>query len=50
VNLRAIILFYREAIELLRAAGANGNALVVNLASLASTRRRKPPSSPTPTR
>ena len=36
VNLRAIILFYREAIELLRAAGAeHGNALVVNLASLA---------------
>ena len=36
VNLRAIILFYREAIELLRAAGTeHGNALVVNLASLA---------------
>jgi short-subunit dehydrogenase len=36
VNLRAIILFYREAIELLRAAGSeHGNALVVNLASLA---------------
>ena len=36
VNLRAIILFYRESIELLRAAGAeHGNALVVNLASLA---------------
>jgi len=36
VNLRAIILFYREAIEMLRAAGAeHGNALVVNLASLA---------------
>jgi short-subunit dehydrogenase len=36
VNLRAIILFYREATELLRAAGAeHGNALVVNLASLA---------------
>ncbi len=36
VNLRAIILFYRECIELLRAAGAeHRNALVVNLASLA---------------
>jgi len=36
VNVRAIILFYREAIELLRAAGAeHGGALVVNLASLA---------------
>jgi short-subunit dehydrogenase len=36
VNLRAIILFYRESIELLRAAGAeHHNALVVNLASLA---------------
>jgi len=36
VNLRAIILFYREAIGLLRAAGSeHGNALVVNLASLA---------------
>jgi short-subunit dehydrogenase len=36
VNLRAIILFYREAVEMLRAAGAeHGNALVVNLASLA---------------
>ena len=36
VNVRAIILLYREAIELLRAAGAeHGNALVVNLASLA---------------
>jgi short-subunit dehydrogenase len=36
VNLRAVILFYREAIEMLRAAGAeHGNALVVNLASLA---------------
>ena len=36
VNLRAIILFYREAIEMLRAAGSeHGNALVVNLASLA---------------
>ena len=36
VNLRAIILFYRESIELLRAASSeHHNALVVNLASLA---------------
>lgn len=36
VNLRAIILFYRECLELLRAAGAeHRNALVVNLASIA---------------
>ena len=36
VNLRAIILFYRECAELLRAAGAeHGNALVVNLSSFA---------------
>jgi short-subunit dehydrogenase len=36
VNLRAIILFYRESVELLRAAAAeHRNALVVNLASLA---------------
>ncbi len=36
VNLRAIIVFYRECIELLRAAGAeHHNALVVNMASLA---------------
>jgi short-subunit dehydrogenase len=36
VNVRAIVLLYRESIELLRAAGAeHGNALVVNLASLA---------------
>jgi NAD(P)-dependent dehydrogenase (short-subunit alcohol dehydrogenase family) len=36
VNLRAIVLFYRECIELLRAAGAeHHNALVVNLASIA---------------
>ncbi len=36
VNLRAIILFYREAAELLRAAGAeHREALVVNLASMA---------------
>jgi NAD(P)-dependent dehydrogenase (short-subunit alcohol dehydrogenase family) len=36
VNLRAIILFYRECAELLRAAGAeHRNALVVNLSSIA---------------
>jgi short-subunit dehydrogenase len=36
VNLRAIVLFYRECLELLRAAGAeHRNALVVNLASIA---------------
>jgi NAD(P)-dependent dehydrogenase (short-subunit alcohol dehydrogenase family) len=36
VNLRAIILFYRECLELLKAAGAEHNqALVVNLASIA---------------
>jgi len=36
VNVRAIVLFYRECAELLRAAGAeHRNALVVNLASLA---------------
>ena len=36
VNLRAIILFYRECVEMLRAAGAeHGSALVVNLASIA---------------
>jgi NAD(P)-dependent dehydrogenase (short-subunit alcohol dehydrogenase family) len=36
VNLRSIVLFYREALELLKAAGAeHRNALVVNLASLA---------------
>jgi short-subunit dehydrogenase len=36
VNLRAIIIFYREGLEMLRAAGAeHGNALVVNMASLA---------------
>jgi short-subunit dehydrogenase len=35
VNLRAIILFYRECLELLREAGRDhGSALVVNLASL----------------
>jgi NAD(P)-dependent dehydrogenase (short-subunit alcohol dehydrogenase family) len=36
VNLRAPILFYRECADMLRAAGAeHGNALVVNMASLA---------------
>ena len=36
VNLRAIVLFYRECAELLRAAGAeHRNALVVNMASIA---------------
>jgi short-subunit dehydrogenase len=36
VNLRAIVLFYRECTEMLRAAGAeHRNALVVNLASIA---------------
>jgi short-subunit dehydrogenase len=36
VNIRAIILFYRECADMLRAAGAeHRNALVVNLASLA---------------
>jgi short-subunit dehydrogenase len=36
VNLRAIVLFYRECVEMLRAAGAeHHNALVVNLASIA---------------
>jgi short-subunit dehydrogenase len=36
VNLRAIILFYRECADMLRAAGSeHSNALVVNMASLA---------------
>ncbi len=36
VNLRAIVIFYRECAELLRSAGAeHRNALVVNLASIA---------------
>jgi NAD(P)-dependent dehydrogenase (short-subunit alcohol dehydrogenase family) len=36
VNLRAIILFYRECVDLLKAAGAeHRNALVVNLSSIA---------------
>ena len=37
VNLRAIVLFYRECLELLLAAGSeHRNALVVNMASLAA--------------
>ena len=37
VNLRAIVLFYRECVEMLRAAGAeHKSALVVNLASIAA--------------
>ena len=36
VNIRAIVLFYRECAALLRAAGdEHGNALVVNMASMA---------------
>ncbi len=36
VNVRAIVLFYRECVDLLRAAGAeHHNALVVNMASIA---------------
>ena len=36
MNLRAIVLFYRECLEMLRAAGAeHRSALVVNLASIA---------------
>jgi short-subunit dehydrogenase len=36
VNVRAIVLFYRECLEMLRAAGSeHHNALVVNLASIA---------------
>ena len=41
VNLRAPILFYRESLELLRAAGAeHGSALVVNVASISGKRGR----------
>jgi NAD(P)-dependent dehydrogenase (short-subunit alcohol dehydrogenase family) len=41
VNLRAPILFYREAVDLLKAAGAeHRNALVVNLASISAKRGR----------
>jgi NAD(P)-dependent dehydrogenase (short-subunit alcohol dehydrogenase family) len=39
VNIRSIILFYRECVELLRAAGAeHRNALVVNTASISGKR------------
>ncbi len=39
VNLRSIILFYRESVDLLRAAAEeHGNALVVNTASIAGKR------------
>jgi NAD(P)-dependent dehydrogenase (short-subunit alcohol dehydrogenase family) len=39
INLRAIILFYRETLDLLRAAGAeHKNALVVNTSSIAGKR------------
>jgi NAD(P)-dependent dehydrogenase (short-subunit alcohol dehydrogenase family) len=38
VNVRSIVLFYRECVELLRAAGAeHRNALVVNMSSFAGT-------------
>ena len=60
VNLRAMILFYRECADLLRAAGAeHRNALVVNTASIAgksgqpgcrSTPRRRRASSASPRR
>jgi NAD(P)-dependent dehydrogenase (short-subunit alcohol dehydrogenase family) len=39
VNLRSIVLFYREALELLKAAGAeHSNALVVNTSSISGKR------------
>ena len=39
VNLRSIVLFYRECVDMLRAAGAeHKNALVVNTASIAGKR------------
>lgn len=34
LNLRAVVLFYRHAAELLIEAGANGGALVINIASV----------------
>jgi NAD(P)-dependent dehydrogenase (short-subunit alcohol dehydrogenase family) len=34
INLRSMILFYREAMPMLRAAGADGGALVVNTSSI----------------
>ena len=46
LNLRSVILFYRESIDLLRAAGAeHGNALVVNMSSIAGKTRRRRASS-----
>jgi NAD(P)-dependent dehydrogenase (short-subunit alcohol dehydrogenase family) len=42
LNLRSIILFYRECVDLLRAAGAeHKNALVVNTASIAGKSGRR---------
>ncbi|QEC49238.1 SDR family oxidoreductase [Baekduia soli] len=38
VNLRSIILFYRETVDLLRAAGAQDGAMVVNTASISAKR------------
>jgi len=38
VNLRSMILFYRECMDMLTAAGAEGGALVVNTASIAGKR------------
>jgi NAD(P)-dependent dehydrogenase (short-subunit alcohol dehydrogenase family) len=39
VNLRSVVLFYRECVEMLKAAGAeHGNALVVNTASIVGKR------------
>ena len=39
LNLRSVILFYRDAIDLLRAAGAeHGNAMVINMSSIAGKR------------
>ncbi|HWE33429.1 MAG TPA: SDR family oxidoreductase [Solirubrobacteraceae bacterium] len=40
VNLRSMILFYRESLELLKAAGEDRGALVVNMASIAG---KQPP-------
>ena len=42
LNLRAMILFYRECADLLRAAGAeHRNALVVNTSSISGKRARR---------
>jgi NAD(P)-dependent dehydrogenase (short-subunit alcohol dehydrogenase family) len=39
INLRAIVLFYREALEMLKVAGAeHGNALVINTSSISGKR------------